>query len=88
VDDDQSGKLGVAFDRFLVFGTGGWASGNPSTAFALTGAAPFVTTGGKSSGWAAGGGVEYAITDTILGRVPSSGCVRRTLSEMSIRVAD
>ena len=50
------GRLGVAFDRFLVFGTGGWATGNPSTAFALTGAVPFVTTGGKSNGWAAGGG--------------------------------
>jgi outer membrane immunogenic protein len=63
------GRLGVAFDRFLVFGTGGWATGNPSTAFALTGAAPFVTTGGKSGGWAAGAGIEYAITDTILGRI-------------------
>jgi opacity protein-like surface antigen len=63
------GRLGVVFDRFLVFGTGGWAIGNPSTAFALTGAAPFLTTGGKSNGWTAGGGVEYAITDTILGRI-------------------
>ena len=63
------GRLGFAFDRFLVFGTGGWATGNPSTAFALTGAAPFVTTGGKSNGWTAGGGIEYAITDTILGRI-------------------
>jgi opacity protein-like surface antigen/outer membrane receptor protein involved in Fe transport len=63
------GRLGIAFDRFLVFGTGGWATGNPSTAFALTGAAPFVTTGGKSNGWTAGGGIEYAITDTILGRI-------------------
>jgi outer membrane immunogenic protein len=62
-------RLGIAFDRFLVFGTGGWATGNPSTAFALTSAAPFITTGSKSSGWAAGGGVEYAITDTILGRI-------------------
>src|SRR4029077_1949524 len=63
------GRLGIAFDRFLVFGTGGWATGNPSTAFALTGAVPFVTTGGKSNGWTAGGGLEYAITDSILGRV-------------------
>ena len=63
------GRFGVAFDRFLVFGTGGWASGNPSTAFALTGAAPFVTTVGKSNGWTAGAGAEYAITDTILGRI-------------------
>jgi outer membrane immunogenic protein len=63
------GRLGVAFDRFLVFGTGGWATGNPSLAFAVTGAAPFVTTGGRSNGWTAGAGVEYAITDTILGRI-------------------
>jgi outer membrane immunogenic protein len=64
------GRLGIAFERFLIFATGGWATGNPSTAFALTGAAPFVTTaGGKSDGWTAGAGVEYAITETILGRI-------------------
>src|SRR4029077_18168364 len=63
------GRLVFAFDRFMIFGTGGWATGNPSTAFALTGAAPFVTTGGRSNGWTAGGGLEYAITDTILGRL-------------------
>jgi outer membrane immunogenic protein len=63
------GRLGVAFDRFLVFGTGGWATGNPSTAFALTGAAPFVSSSGRSSGWTAGAGVEYAITDAIFGRI-------------------
>ncbi|MBV9530828.1 MAG: TonB-dependent receptor, partial [Bradyrhizobium sp.] len=63
------GRLGVAFDRFLIFGTGGWAVGNLSTAFALTGAAPFATTGGNSNGWTAGAGVEYAITDTILSRI-------------------
>jgi opacity protein-like surface antigen len=63
------GRLGIAFDRFLIFGTGGWAVGNPSTAFALAGSAPFVTTDGKSNGWTAGAGVEYAITDTILGRI-------------------
>ena len=43
--------------------------GNPSAAFGLTGAAPFATSGGESRGWTAGGGVEYAITDTILGRI-------------------
>jgi outer membrane immunogenic protein len=63
------GRLGAALDRFLVFGSAGWATGNPSTAFAPTGAAPFVTTGGKSNGWTAGAGIEYAITDTILGRI-------------------
>ena len=63
------GRLGFAFDRFLLFATGGWATGNPSTAFAFTGTAPFVTTSGRSNGWTAGGGLEYAITDTILARL-------------------
>jgi outer membrane immunogenic protein len=63
------GRLGVAFDRCLVFGTGGWAWGNPSTSYALTGAAPFVTNGGNSTGWTAGAGVEYAFTDNVFGRI-------------------
>jgi outer membrane immunogenic protein len=67
--DSIRGRLGFAIDRFLLFGTGGWATGNPSTAFALTGSAAFVTVGGKSNGWTVGGGLEYAITDTILGRI-------------------
>jgi outer membrane immunogenic protein len=63
------GRLGVAFGRFLVFGTGGLAWGNPSTSYALTGAAPFVTNGGNSTGWTAGAGVEYAFTDSVFGRI-------------------
>jgi outer membrane immunogenic protein len=63
------GRLGIAFDRFLLFGTGGWAWGNPSTAYAVTGAAPFVTNGGNAYGWTAGIGLEYALTDNVLGRV-------------------
>jgi opacity protein-like surface antigen/outer membrane receptor protein involved in Fe transport len=63
------GRVGIALDRFLVFGTAGWATGNPSTAFALTASAPFASIVGKSNGWTAGAGIEYAITDTILGRI-------------------
>jgi len=62
-------RFGVAFDRFLVFGTAGWAWGNPSTAYALTGAAPFVINGGNSSGWTAGAGVDYAFIDNVFGRI-------------------
>jgi len=40
--------------------------GQPSTAYALTGAAPFVTNGGTANGWSAGGGVEYAVTENIV----------------------
>jgi opacity protein-like surface antigen/outer membrane receptor protein involved in Fe transport len=62
------GRAGVAFDRFLVFGTSGWAWGNPSNAYALTGAAPFFTHGGYSYGWTAGAGLDYAITDSVFAR--------------------
>jgi opacity protein-like surface antigen/outer membrane receptor protein involved in Fe transport len=63
------GRVGLALDRFLVFGTGGWAWGNPLTSYALTDAAPFFNNGGSSTGWTAGLGVEYAFTDTIFGRI-------------------
>ena len=63
------GRLGLAFDRFLVFGTGGWAWGNPLTSYALVGAAPFFNNGGSSTGWTAGLGVDYAFTDSVFGRI-------------------
>jgi len=63
------GRLGFAFDRFLAFGTGGWAWGNPSMFYALTGAAPFVNHGGSSTGWTAGVGVDYAFTESVFGRI-------------------
>ena len=63
------GRLGLAFDRFLVFGTGGWAWGNPLTSYALVGAAPFFNNDGSSTGWTAGLGVDYAFTDSVVGRI-------------------
>ena len=62
------GRIGIAFGRFLVFGTGGWAWGDPSVSYALLGAAPFVSNGGHSSGWTAGAGLDYAFTDHVFGR--------------------
>jgi outer membrane immunogenic protein len=63
------GRLGFAFDRFLAFGTAGWAWGNPLTSYALLGGAPFVNQGGKSTGWTAGVGVDYAITESVFARI-------------------
>jgi opacity protein-like surface antigen len=63
------GRLGVAFDRFLLFGTGGWAWGNPSMSYALLGSAPFVSNGGNSFGWTAGAGVDYAFTNDVFGQI-------------------
>ncbi len=63
------GRLGFAFDRFFAFGTAGWAWGNPLMSYALVGGAPFVNRGGRATGWAAGVGVDYAITESVFARI-------------------
>ncbi|MEH3144347.1 MAG: outer membrane beta-barrel protein [Methylobacterium frigidaeris] len=62
------GRLGYAFDRFLVYGTGGFAYGGgslPSFASTYPGTLPDTLR----TGWAAGGGLEYAFTDRLSARV-------------------
>ena len=66
-------RLGYAFDRLLVYGTGGFAYGKVSsstTVMGLTGGgAPDISTATTGShdnvntGWTIGGGLEYALTD-------------------------
>jgi outer membrane protein OmpA-like peptidoglycan-associated protein len=64
LDFDASirGKLGFAFDRVLVYGTGGAAFGDVNMTYQF----PVGNTVAKSSdirvGWTAGGGLAYAIT--------------------------
>ena len=63
------GRLGVAFDRFLVYGTGGFAYGHaslsdsilPPAAAGLNGAIWAGRGGHTQTGYAVGGGIEYAI---------------------------
>jgi outer membrane immunogenic protein len=55
------GRLGYAFDRTLVYGTGGFAFGNVENSVAL-GLGPFFERSETQTGWAAGGGVEYKVT--------------------------
>jgi outer membrane immunogenic protein len=70
------GKLGIAWDRWMIYGTGGVAFGGFNTSvnvvnpgFVGIGAVvfpPFFTTGNFSNtrvGWTAGGGVQYAVTN-------------------------
>lgn len=66
------GRLGLAFDRVLVYGTGGLAYGNVQhtlneTQLTAPGggflAALIVTDNTTRTGWAAGAGIEYAISD-------------------------
>lgn len=62
------GRIGYAFDRFLVYGTGGFAYGGgsrPATASVYTGTLP----GTFRTGWTAGGGIDYAITERLSARI-------------------
>ena len=53
------GRLGFAFDRFMVYGTGGVAFSNLEIGVAA------VDDDANFMGWVAGGGIEYAITDNV-----------------------
>ena len=52
------GRLGYAFDRTLVYGTGGFAYGSGSSDRSFGG---FRGNDDFRTGWAAGGGIEYAL---------------------------
>ncbi len=62
------GRLGYGFDRFLVYGTGGFAYGDVrDQEDFINGAGTDLFTGSRSAlqtGYAYGGGVEYAIPTT------------------------
>ena len=65
----DSRKLGVAWDRALIYVTGGAAFGGFNTNASLNGVAggvPFFANGSTSStrvGWTVGGGIQYAVTN-------------------------
>jgi len=62
------GRVGYAWDRLLIYGTGGVAYGGASShldVFDAVDGFGFSSNGGSSTrtGWTAGGGVEYAFTN-------------------------
>lgn len=57
------GRLGYAIDRFMVYGTGGLAVGRVEASEGGT------SDSNTAIGWTAGGGVETALTDRVIGRV-------------------
>jgi outer membrane immunogenic protein len=61
------GRLGVAFDRLLVYATAGGAAGELRSSFAIP--AGFTSTSVTYGTWTAGGGLEYGITDNLSARV-------------------
>jgi outer membrane immunogenic protein len=58
-------RLGYAFDRTLIYGTGGWAFTRAELENRDTG----VKEKDTAHGWTIGAGVEQAFTDTVAGRV-------------------
>jgi outer membrane immunogenic protein len=61
------GRLGVAFDRYLIYGTAGGAAGELRSNIAIpAGTTSSTVTYGT---WTAGTGVEYGITDNLSARV-------------------
>ncbi len=67
-------RLGFAWDRFMVYGTGGWASADIKGQYQTNGVQSLAEFVGQSrnDGWFAGGGVEYmvhkgALVDVIFG---------------------
>ena len=71
------GRLGYAWDRFMIFGTGGWASANLkgtycSDASGLCNGPGIQSGAARSNGWYVGGGFDYMVhkgplVDVILG---------------------
>ena len=67
-------RVGVAFDRALIYATAGAAYANVNYAFGNTIAgvpvAPAVLSYGRDKwGWTVGAGVEYAFTNNLTGRI-------------------
>ena len=70
-------RLGYAWDRWMIFATGGWASANLKGTYCSAISdlcdGPGITSGAsRNSGWYAGGGFDYmvhkgALVDVILG---------------------
>jgi outer membrane immunogenic protein len=63
------GRAGVAWDRVLLYATGGGAGGSINTSVP---AIPGFTAGSSSTteyGWAAGGGLEFGITENLTAKI-------------------
>jgi outer membrane immunogenic protein len=61
------GRAGVAFDRWLVYATGGGAAVEFRSNLTVAGNSAATTA--FHGGWTAGGGIEYAFTDYFTARV-------------------
>lgn len=62
------GRVGYAFDRVLLYGTGGGAVGDVKSTLTSPGLTS-VSSSSTEFGWTAGAGVEFALTDNITAKV-------------------
>lgn len=62
------GRAGIAFDRFLIYATAGGA-GTELKSTVNAGAAGSASTAVTHGAWVAGGGLEFAITNSVSARV-------------------
>lgn len=60
------GRLGVAFDRVLVYGTAGVSFARIENIYTLVPFAISEPIEDVRTGWTAGGGVEYAVTENVV----------------------
>ena len=58
-------RVGFAADRWMFYGTAGWAYGAFQSDLTVTGLGTATLGKGRGSGWAAGAGVEAAVTNNI-----------------------
>jgi outer membrane immunogenic protein len=64
-------RMGVAWDRVLIYATAGGAGGDVKPNFSVT-ATPALTGASSSNtefGWTAGGGLEFGITDNVTAKL-------------------
>ena len=59
------GRLGIAVDRALFYGTGGWAFANFNDSYNLPGTPFNQSVTSTRSGWTAGAGIEYAMLNNL-----------------------
>lgn len=60
------GRIGFAFNQFLIYGTGGWAFGSIEH---TNSALPVQSFTNSRNGWTVGGGLEYAFNRNWSGRI-------------------
>jgi len=64
------GRFGYAWDRALIYATGGFAYGQVKNFATFDGSTAYTLATSKTqTGWTAGGGIEYAFTRNWTGRV-------------------